>query len=92
MLNSTQTPGFVPLNAGDTVSGRRTRLNVLVLLTLALARESPTCILHEGVHTPQHAESRYHTQLAKLSFDDKKFCLISQLTNVYFFYIFQYAW
>ena len=49
--------GFVPLNAGYTVSVRRTKLNVLVLLTLALAGESPTCILHEGIHT----------QLAKLS-------------------------
>ena len=29
--------GFVSLNAGDTVSVRRTRLNVLVLFTLALA-------------------------------------------------------
>ena len=29
---------------------RRTRLNVLVLLTLARAGESPTCILHEGTH------------------------------------------
>ena len=28
--------GFVPLNAGYTVSVRRTRLNALVLLTLAL--------------------------------------------------------
>ena len=44
--------GVVPLNAGYTVSVRRTRLNVLVLLTLALAVESPTCILHEGIHTP----------------------------------------
>ena len=43
--------GFVPLNAGYTVSVRRTRLNVLVLLTLAIAGESPTCILHEGIHT-----------------------------------------
>ena len=34
------------------VSVRRTRLNVLVLLTLALAGESPTCVLHEGMHTP----------------------------------------
>ena len=43
---------FVPLNTGYTVSVRRTRLNILVLLTLALAGESPTCILHEGMHTP----------------------------------------
>ena len=41
---------FVPLNAGYTVSVRRTRLNVLVLLTLAIAGESPTCILHEDTH------------------------------------------
>ena len=43
--------GFVPLIAGYTVSVRRTRLNVLVLLALAIAGESPTCILHEGMHT-----------------------------------------
>ena len=61
---------FVPLNAGCIVSVRRTRLNVLVLLTLALAGESPTCILYE-IHTPQHKRSKYHTQLAKLSFDQK---------------------
>ena len=42
--------GFVPLDAGYTVSVGITRLNVLVLLTLALAGESPTCILHEGTH------------------------------------------
>ena len=41
---------FVPLNAGYMVSVRRTRLDVLGLLTLALAGESPTCILHEGTH------------------------------------------
>ena len=43
---------FVPLNAGYTVSVRTTRLVVSVLLTLALAGETPTCILHEGIHTP----------------------------------------
>ena len=32
-----------------TVSVRRTRFNVLVLLTLPLTGESPTCTLHEGV-------------------------------------------
>ena len=39
--------GFVPLNAGyyAVVSVRRTRFKVLVLLILALAGESPTCIL-----------------------------------------------
>ena len=40
--------GFVPLNVGYTVSVSRARLNVLVLLTLALAGESPTCILPRG--------------------------------------------
>ena len=30
-----------------------------------ISREgSPTCIPHEGAHTPQHARSKYHTQLA----------------------------
>ena len=42
--------GFVPLDAVVKVSVRRTRLNVLVLLTLALAEESPTCLLREGIH------------------------------------------
>ena len=42
--------GFVLLNAGYTVSVRMTRLNVLVTLTLAFAGESPTDILHEGIH------------------------------------------
>ena len=41
---------FCPPHAGYTVSVRRTRLYVLVLLTLVLAGESPTCILHEGTH------------------------------------------
>ena len=39
-------------NVGNIVSVCRTRLNVSVLLTLPLAGESPTCILHEGIHTP----------------------------------------
>ena len=42
--------GFVPLNAGYTISVCRTRLDVLVLLTLVLSGEPPTCILHEGTH------------------------------------------
>ena len=45
-----QMSDFVPRNAGYTVSVRRIRLDVLILLTLALAGESPTCILHEGIH------------------------------------------
>ena len=77
----------VALNAGYTVSVRRTRLNVLVLLTLALAGESPTCTLHEGIHIPYHARSKYHTQLAKLSFDLKKtFSTISQLKCIFSFF------
>ena len=63
----------------------RTRLNVLVLLTLALAGESPTCILHEGIHTPYHARSKYHKQLAKLSFDRKTF-LVDLTAEVCFFF------
>ena len=43
---------FVHLKAGYTVYVRRERLNVWVLLTLALAGESPTFILHEGIYTP----------------------------------------
>ena len=50
-----QMSGSVPLNAGYTVSVRRTRLNVLVLLTLALAGESPTHILREGTHPATRA-------------------------------------
>ena len=51
--------GFVPLDAGYTVSVRGTILSVLVLLTLALAGESPTCILHEG--TPRNTRDRSTT-------------------------------
>ena len=42
--------GFVALSAGYTFFLLKTRLNVLVLLILALAGESPTCILHESIH------------------------------------------
>ena len=51
---------FCPRHAGYyTVSVRRTRLKALVLLTLALAGESPTCILHEDiVHTPRNTRDR----------------------------------
>ena len=52
--------GFVPLTAGYTVFVRRTRLNVLVLLILALAGESPTCILHEGIHPVTRAVKVSH--------------------------------
>ena len=45
--------GFVPLIAGYAVPVRRTRLGVLVVLTLAVTVESPICcILREGIHTP----------------------------------------
>ena len=49
---------FVLLNAGYTVSVRGTVLNVLVLLTLASAGESLTCILHEGTHTPRNTRDQ----------------------------------
>ena len=32
-----------------------------LLLTLASAGESLICILDEGIHTPLHARSKYHT-------------------------------
>ena len=63
---------------------RKARWNVLVLLALGSAEESPTCILHEGTHTPQHAQSKNHTQLATLSFDQKSVLLILT-AKVYFF-------
>ena len=44
--------GFVPFYVGYKVSVSITRLNVIALLNLALAGESPTYILHEGIHTP----------------------------------------
>ena len=46
--------GFVPVNAGYTVSVRRTRMTVFVLLTMVFAGDSPICILHQGarIHTP----------------------------------------
>ena len=65
------------------VAVRRTRLDILVLLTLALARESPTCIFHQGIHNPSHARSKYHTQLAKLSCDQETFS-VDLTAEVYF--------
>ena len=73
--------GFVPLNAGPTVSVRRKRLNVFVLLTPALAGESSNCISRERIHT----RPKYHTQLAKLSFDQ---FLVDLKAKVYFFFLF----
>ena len=64
--------GCVPLNARYTVSTCRARVNVLVLLTLTLAEESLTCTLHEGIHNPQHARSKYHRHVVKLSLDKEK--------------------
>ena len=53
-----------------TASVRRARLNVLVLLTLALlAGESPTYILHEGTHPVTRAIEVSHVARKKLSFD-----------------------
>ena len=46
-----------------------------------------TTILHEGINTPQHARSKYHTQLAKLNYDQNPSWSIAQLTC--FFFIFQ---
>ena len=80
---------FVPLNAGYTVSARSTRLNVLVLLTPALARESPTSVLHEGIRTPYHARLKYHTQLAKLNLINNPCWSISQL-KFFFLHFFKY--
>ena len=69
-----QVSGFVPRNAGYTVSVRRIRLDVLVLLTLALVGESPTCILHEGIHTCNTRDRSITRSLQrKLSFDQNFF-------------------
>ena len=75
--------GVVPLNAGYTVSVPRTRFNVLVLLTLAVAGESPTCILHEGTHPVSRAIEESNAPLAKLSFDQKNI-LVDLTAEVYF--------
>ena len=64
--------GFVLLNAGYTVSVHGTRLNALVLVTVVLAAESPTCILSRGyTHPVTGAIEVSHAALAKLSFDQK---------------------
>ena len=44
---------FVPLNAGYTVSARRTSLNVLVLLTLAFSRGVIDLLLRYGLERPE---------------------------------------
>ena len=63
----------------------RTRLNVLVQLTLESARESGyRPVSFTRVHHPVTSRSKYHTQLAKLSFDKKNhFWSISQLRCIF---------
>ena len=82
--------GFVPLNAGYTVSVRRTRSNVLVLLVLALAGESPTCILHEGIlgytHPVAHAIEVSHAACKAEFWLEKKKWSISQLKCIMSFF------
>ena len=80
--------GFVPLNAGYTVAVRRTRLKVLILLTLAVGGESPTGILHEDPVT-RKIEVPPTYAACKAEFDQKT--LLADLTAVvgFFFFIFQ---
>ena len=47
------------------------------------------CILHEDIHTPKHLRSKYHTQLAKLSFDQKHL-LVDLTAEVYSFILYIY--
>ena len=37
-------------------------MSYIVLLALALAGESPSCILHEGIHTPRNTRDRSITR------------------------------
>ena len=86
-------PSSITLNAGHRVSVRRTRLNVLVLLTLALAGESPTCPSREYKHPVTRAiELLCYMQLAKRSKDSNPFWSIShtQLKCIFLFHTSKY--
>ena len=78
------------LNAGYTVSVRRTRVNIIVLLTLALTGESPTCILHEGICTPSNTLSKYHRQLSTMSSDQLFFGRSHSCSGLFLFLYHQY--
>ena len=66
--------GIVRLNEGYTVSVPRTKLNVLVMLTMVLAGEVTDLYPSRGyTHPVTGAIEVPHTQLAKPSFDQKLF-------------------
>ena len=75
-----------PPHAGNTVSVRTTKLNVLVLLTLAKAGESPTCILHERTHPVIYAIEVSHAACKAEFFIIKTF-LVDLTADVYFSFI-----
>ena len=60
--------GFVPLNAGYAVSMRSKRLNVLVLLALALAGEALTSIFSRGYSHPETRAIEVSHEARKPSF------------------------
>ena len=56
--------GIVPLNAGYTVSVRRTRLNLIVLLILEIAEGGHRPVFHEGTHPVTRAIEVSHSHAA----------------------------
>ena len=64
---------------------RRTRLNVLVLLTLARAGESPTCILHGGTHPVTRRIELLHAA-CKAKFWSKSILRQSHSSSIFFIF------
>ena len=73
--------GFVPLNAGYTVSMRSKRLNVLVLLAIALAGEALTCFFSRGYSHPETRAIEVSHEVRKSSFRSKFPFLVDLTTN-----------
>ena len=76
--------GFVPLNAGYTVSVCRTRLDMVVLLTLALAG-SHRPVSFTRVYTPRSTRDRSITRSLQSSFLIKKAFSVDLTAEVDFF-------
>ena len=78
----------VPLTAGCIVSVRKTRLDVAFLLTLALAGESPTCVLQEGIHPVTRGRSIKRSLPLRVSIEfsmSRLFCFPSSLIISFYF-------
>ena len=57
-----------------------------LVLAIALRGVAELYVIHEDIRPPQRARSEYHTQLAKMSFDE----IFDLTAGVHFYFIFKY--